>query len=53
MNNGEIAILIMIGVELLLIAHLHGKQKKEKHNFWITLLSVSIWILLLKWAGLF
>lgn len=42
MNNGEIAILIMIGVDLLLNSYLHGRLKDGKHNFWINLIGVSI-----------
>lgn len=53
MNNGEIAILIMLGIDLLLNSYLHGRTKEGRYNFWINLINVAIWILLLKWAGLF
>lgn len=53
MNAGEITILVLLAVNLLLNAHLHGKKKDGSHNFWISLVANILNILLLYWAGLF
>lgn len=53
LNNGEIAILVLIIANLCLSAYLHGKPKEGDHNFFITLVSAILAIMLYKWAGLF
>lgn len=53
LNGGEIAILVILLASLLLSAYEHGKPKKGKENFWITLVAFGIWFILLRWAGLF
>ena len=40
-------------ISLLLNAYMHGKEKTGKHNFFIKLVSLTIGISLLAWAGLF
>ena len=53
LNNGEIALLLLLLAELCLTAYLHGKPKDGNHNFFVTLVSVILAIMLYKWAGLF
>lgn len=53
MNTATIIILVLLGSNLLLNAYLHGKPNNSKHNFWINLVSVFIWIVLLYYAGVF
>ena len=49
----QIIYLSIIFVNLLLIANQHGKERKGKHNIWISLISAVLTILLLLWGGFF
>ena len=56
LNNMKTPIIILIAlwiISLLLNAYMHGKEKTGKHNFFIKLVSLTIGISLLAWAGLF
>jgi len=53
MNTSQIIILLTLFIELLLNANLHGKERKGKHNFWFSLISVVTWIFLLYNSGTF
>lgn len=53
MNAPEILIIIWYIISLLVFAHLHGKDKNGKYNFWHGFLNVIIIMSLLLWAGLF
>jgi hypothetical protein len=53
MKTPVIILIVIWIISLLLNAHLHGKEQTGKHNFFIRLVSLSITISLLAWAGLF
>jgi hypothetical protein len=53
MKVATIIILSLLGINLLMAAHLHGKEKTGEFNFWITLASTALLMLLYWWAGLF
>jgi len=53
MNAAEIILLVLMGGDLLLASHQHGKPRDENYNFWVTLLTKAVLFLLLYWAGLF
>ena len=44
---------VLLFANLLLVANQHGKERKGKHNIWVTLFSTSIVMLLLLWGGFF
>lgn len=44
----------IVALNLLLGAHLHGKERKEKtYNFWMTLVASILAVSLLTWGGFF
>jgi hypothetical protein len=49
----QIITLVLFLISLLINAHLHGTEKKEKHNFFVTLLSVILNFLILYWGGFY
>ncbi len=53
MTAPQITILVLFLIALLINANLHGKPKDEKYNFWKTLFSVFVWILILHWGRFF
>jgi hypothetical protein len=53
MKGTQIITALLIMINLLIGAYLHGKERKGKHNFWITLLGCTIWVLLLIGCGFF
>ena len=53
MTAPQITILTMIAINLLLSAHLHGKEKQEKHNFWVKFINAIILISILYWGNFF
>lgn len=53
MGTPQIIMLVLISVQLLLTANLHGKTKTGKHNFWSTLISNSITLTILYLGGFF
>jgi len=53
MKTPIIILIVMWTISLLLNAHMHGKEQTGKHNFFIRLVSLTIVISLLAWAGLF
>jgi len=54
MGAAQITMLVIIGLNLLLSAHLHGKlREKPYHNFWIDVFSLMILVGLLLWGGFF
>jgi hypothetical protein len=50
--TAQIIYLVVVGINLLLTANLHGKERSP-HNFWITLVGTSLGILLFYWGGFF
>ena len=51
MNKALIVIYSLTFINLLLTAHLHGKEKELKcYNFWITLISTIVELTLIWWA---
>lgn len=53
MGTPQIIILVLLSVELLLKARLHGVPKEGKHNFWNAFLSISIILTILYLGGFF
>ncbi len=49
MNNGLLAIYIVVGISLLVAANQHGKSQ-PKYNFWISLFAKAISLTLIWWA---
>lgn len=45
--------LVLVGLNLLAGAYLHGKPKKDKYNFFTTVLAYSISLALLYFGGFF
>jgi len=52
-NGWEIALFVMLILNLGFGIALHGKPKEGEHSFGISLLSVAIWFTCLYGAGLF
>ncbi len=52
MTAGTIAILIVLALGVGLNLGKHGESKGE-YNFWMSLISMGVWLLLLWWAGNF
>ena len=49
MNEGLIVIYVLVLITLLYSANRHGKER-DNENFWITLVSVILQLLLIWWA---
>ena len=45
--------LVLLSVNLLLGAYLHGKEKTGNYSFWVTLISFGIYFTLLMTGGYF
>ncbi len=52
MGVAQIVVIVILTIKLLVSSHYHGTNM-GKHNFWIKLLSVIIWLALLFWGGFF
>jgi len=50
MNIPLTIIYALIAISLLITAHVHGRDKGGKYNFWITLVNSSLTLLLIWWA---
>jgi hypothetical protein len=53
MKTPIIILMILWAINLLIVAHLHGKENSTTHNIFTTIIAQSINIGLLYWAGLF
>jgi hypothetical protein len=53
MGTSQIIMVVLISLNLLMGAHLHGKEKTGNYNFWITLISVGLYFSLLITGGFF
>lgn len=51
MNIGLLVIICLLCIEVGASLAKHGEQKDLKYNFWTSLISAIIWLLLIKWAG--
>ena len=49
----QIIYLLLVLAGLLVRAHEHGNLRKGKHNFWISLISLSLSMYILYWGGFF
>lgn len=46
-----IVIYLMIGINLLWVAHKHGHPREEDYNFWVTLISSIITLVTYWWVA--
>jgi len=53
MNAPQITFLVIFLTALLISANKHGQPKEQNYNFFYTLISVIIWIVLLYWGNFF
>ncbi len=53
MKAPQIIIICLYAASLLLAAYMHGKPKKDNHNFWTTFISACLYFALLAWGGFF
>jgi len=53
MGISQIIMLVLLGLNLLMGANLHGKEKTGKHSFWIVLISVILYLSVLITGGFF
>lgn len=53
MTAPQIIILVLIAVDLLITAHLHGKPRTGTWSFGLTLFSNAVTLGLLYWGGFF
>jgi hypothetical protein len=53
MGISQIIMLVLLGINLLLGAHEHVKEKTGNHNFWISAISVVLFLTLLITGGFF
>ena len=53
MGTSQIIMLVLLSLNLLLGAHFHGKERTGKYSFWVTLISVLIYLTLLITGGYF
>ena len=53
MGISQIIMLVLLGINLLLGANEHGKEKTGKYNFWISAISVGLYLTLLITGGFF
>ena len=49
----QITLISLLGIELLLTAYLHGKERKDKFNFWKKLINAGVFIFILWQGGFF
>jgi hypothetical protein len=53
MGISQILMLVLLSLNLLMGANLHGKERTGKHNFWITSISVVLYTTILISGGFF
>ena len=53
MGAPQIILICIYALSLMLNAYTHGKDKKGKHNVFITIVAASITFSLLIWGGFF
>lgn len=53
MNAPQIIVIVLLSIDVLVIAHLHGQEKTSKYNIFTTLISTALTVLLLNWGGFF
>ena len=53
MGTSQIIMLALLASNLLIGAHLHGKERTGYYSFWVTLVSVAIYFTLLNTGGYF
>ena len=53
MGMSQILMIIILGTNLLLGAHLHGKPKTGDYDFGVTIISVLIFTFILYFGGFF
>lgn len=53
MNAPQAILFILWATNLLIMANLHGKEKIGKHNFWTSLIAISINAIILYNGGFF
>jgi len=53
MGISQIIMLVLLGINLLIGAHYHGKEKTGNHNFWLSAISVVLFLILLITGGFF
>jgi hypothetical protein len=53
MGTSQIIMLVLLSLNLLAGAHLHGKEKTGKHNFWVSATNVILFVTLLISGGFF
>lgn len=53
MGTSQIITLVLLSLNLLFGAHYHGKERTGNYSFWVTLISVGIYVTLLMTGGFF
>jgi hypothetical protein len=53
MGTPQIILLVLVGLNLLANAYLHGKPKTGKHNMFLALLNAGVFIWILVAGGFF
>jgi hypothetical protein len=53
MGISQIIMVVLLALNLLFGAHLHGKERTGKYSFWVTSISVAIYMSLLITGGFF
>lgn len=53
MGTSQIIMVILLGINLLLGAYLHGKPRTGNYNFWVTAITVGLYFLILITGGFF
>jgi hypothetical protein len=53
MGISQIVMLVLLSLNLLMGAHFHGKERTGKYSFWVTTISVAIYMSLLITGGFF
>ena len=53
MGISQILMLVLLSLNLLMGAHLHGKEKTGNYSFWVTATSVAIFMSILVTGGFF
>jgi hypothetical protein len=53
MGTSQIIMLVLIATNLLFGAHYHGKERTGNYSFWVTTISVAIYMSLLITGGFF
>jgi hypothetical protein len=53
MGTPQIILLTLLGIRLLANAHMHGKDRTGKHNFFIAIFDVALMLWILIAGGFF